>query len=276
MTPRPSKPQTFDELVEALRDLTTKWRAMGAVGWAEDLAALLPPLPEPIKVPWWEALRDQRVSVELGWPITSAGYDGDGVTPYVFCGRGGKRVSIDANGCVEVAPAPSDTEQEPEHPCGCGEPIPGHDPESDEPRVCDDCRAYIRGEAPAPSPEVPEGPQHFSATTCASAEQVEAGWYCDAEAVGVAGDAGVCSAENPMHGPNCGLLPPLPTPSEPVECSDPEALAAAVAAGQVVEYWSEALGGWRRTGVTTAGRFLELDHYRYRIWPSGSTPGGAA
>lgn len=83
------------------------------------------------------------------------------------------------------------------------------------------------------------------------------------------------------------LRPPAPAPSdteqpEPVECSDPEALAAAVAAGQVVEGMTPG-GGWVR--LVREGAWGAVDQWRNwlsrpgnraRIWPSGSTPGGAA
>ena len=69
---------------------------------------------------------------------------------------------------------------------------------------------------------------------------------------------------------------------EPVECSDPEALAAAVAAGQVVEGMTPG-GGWVR--LVREGAWGAVDQWRNwlsrpgnraRIWPSGATPGGAS
>lgn len=68
---------------------------------------------------------------------------------------------------------------------------------------------------------------------------------------------------------------------EPVECSDPEALAAAVAAGQVVEGMTPGGGSLLvREGAWGAvdqwRNWLSRPGNRARIWPSGSTPGGAS
>lgn len=64
----------------------------------------------------------------------------------------------------------------PEAQCGCGDPIPGYDPDYDEPRVCDSCRACIRGESdPDPYP---------------SQEELDAFYYARIRAVQGAGPTG--------------------------------------------------------------------------------------
>lgn len=169
------RPSTHEEWVDAVRAVVERLRGDAELRDADGrtiaaavirdditiISALLPPLPEPIKVgdrvrQWViDDLMNYVETHQRYWELTTREVVAEAFG-VVFNGDGGaleafQRVLGDdfilhaADDLRPPAPAPSDTEQ-PEHVCSIF--VSG---------ACPDCGAHTATPAPAPSPEVPEG-----------------------------------------------------------------------------------------------------------------------
>lgn len=263
------RPSTHEEWVDAVRAVVERLRGdaelrdadgrtLAAAVIRDDItiiSALLPPLPEPIKV----GDRVRHIpSGDMEATVTDLGTER---AIFVQLDDGQDDVWLTKH-TERVAPAPSDTEQEPG-------PV---DPDDDPAHLLYLALIAAREALCLAQREVDHVLSLQIDLAVARVDHIGATmldpdqWSAD-----------YCNYTFPFA-ERLGLPPVAAPSSEPVECDDPEALAAAVAAGQVVEGMTPG-GGWVRLvggAVDQWRNWLSRPGNRARIWPSGSTPGGAS